>query len=69
MTCQSAQKAVLAVICRCETATARAVFERINWWTPETIQEALDLMVFERRLVRITLQDGTVIYRRAEGRQ
>lgn len=63
MTCHAAAKAAFAAIADVG-ATAPAIFRRINWWTPETIQEALDLLVFEQRLARVQLKDGTLIYRR-----
>ena len=68
MTCRAAQKAAFDVVTRWRSITARAAFERIRWWTPETVEEALDLMAFEGRLVKLRFSNCPATYRRADWR-
>lgn len=68
MTCRGAVRAAYDCVMRWGPITARAAAAQINWWTPETIEEALDLLVFEGRLVRLRFARGQPAYRRPDYR-
>ena len=68
MTCQAAFRAAYDAVTRWRSITARAAAAQIGWWTPETIEEALDLLVFEGRLVKLRFAHGPPAYRRPDHR-
>lgn len=68
MTCQAAVRASYDVVTRWRSITARAAHAQIGWWTPETIEEALDLLVFEGKLVKLRFAGGAPAYRRPDHR-
>lgn len=45
MACDAAIRHARANLSHDDPRTAANVFERIRWWTPDTIQEALDARV------------------------
>lgn len=68
MTCQAAVRAAYNAVTRWRSITARAAHAQIGWWTPETIEEALDLLVFEGKLVKLRFSHGPPAYRRPDRR-
>ena len=54
MACKTAKRYVLEAIPAKRTVSAEEIFQKLNWWTLATVEEAIAEMVNEGRLIKFS---------------
>lgn len=63
MACESAKKHVIAALRKMADIDDIVIWHMVGWWTPATIDEALEELVESGRVIRIFHKHGNIIYR------